>query len=815
MCFFRFRMVIAALACLESVALAAPPPDLSLPVHMLAPGFTVKELPVGLTNINNVEYGPDGRLFALGYDGRIHVLTDTDGDGIEDTAQIWWSSPRAAMRGPIGMAIAPEGIYVASKGKVSLFRDTKGASVADTEEVVSTGWKEIRQNVDAVGMALGKDNSLYFCLGCADYSNAYLLDKAGQAHYDINSERGTIVKLSGDRKRREVVCTGIRFAIGIAFNRDGDLFATDQEGDTWTKGNHLDELNHILPGRHYGFPEKHPQYLPNVIDEPPIVGFGPQHESTCGLRFNEQRPGHRSFGPPAWEGDALIAGESRGKIWRTTLVKTPAGYVGKEKIIARLDMLTIDISVSPRGDLVVCCHSGPPDWGTGPTGKGRLFKIIYTDPAAPQAVAAWAGGPGEIRVAFDRAIDSSALDRLAGVTIPAGYQVRAAGRLETLRPPYAVVQAEMLLPRRELSIRGRRLEDDGRTMVLSTDPVPFRGWYAVALPGIKRAGAAGLGAIVDVDFELGGVDGRWTPEHSSSKVAAWSGWLPHVEPGIAAAFSKGSAAYEAWQERLTQPGMLSLKTRVALPGSRITLHGLADNSFSMTAGSSTARSTAAGREAIIHDLMPDPATGLFDLAIDLPTGPNAGPTTFHLAYSTDADARERPLPLESLLPHWAPTQRHLPSAPSTKPIESPLTAGGDWDRGKAIFHGEAKCATCHVVGGEGGRIGPDLSNLLHLNPESVLRDIIEPNASINPDYASFMLTLKSGVKLAGVIQPDGERLRVVEAVDKSTTIGRDDVAEVRASNVSLMPEGFKALGDEKLRDLLTYLTTEPPKGVKK
>ena len=30
------------------------------------PGFTVKKLPVKLTNINNVEYGPDGRLYALG-----------------------------------------------------------------------------------------------------------------------------------------------------------------------------------------------------------------------------------------------------------------------------------------------------------------------------------------------------------------------------------------------------------------------------------------------------------------------------------------------------------------------------------------------------------------------------------------------------------------------------------------------------------------------------------------------------------------------------------------------------------------------------
>lgn len=53
-------------------------------VTMLVPGFTVRELPVKLTSLNNIEYAADGRLFAGGYDGRFHLLRDTDGDGLED-----------------------------------------------------------------------------------------------------------------------------------------------------------------------------------------------------------------------------------------------------------------------------------------------------------------------------------------------------------------------------------------------------------------------------------------------------------------------------------------------------------------------------------------------------------------------------------------------------------------------------------------------------------------------------------------------------------------------------------------------------------
>src|SRR5690606_17298225 len=53
-------------------------------VQMLLPGFTVQELPVELTAANNIEYGPDGKLYVGGYDGRFHVLRDLDGDGLEE-----------------------------------------------------------------------------------------------------------------------------------------------------------------------------------------------------------------------------------------------------------------------------------------------------------------------------------------------------------------------------------------------------------------------------------------------------------------------------------------------------------------------------------------------------------------------------------------------------------------------------------------------------------------------------------------------------------------------------------------------------------
>src|SRR6266436_5829104 len=402
---------------------------------MLTPGFTVRELPVRLSNINNLRFTPDGRVTALGYDGRIHILRDNDGDGIEDKDTLFWDKPTLTV--PVGMAWSKDGLYVSSHGKVSLLRDTDGDGKADVEEIIANGWPATdvaSGGVDATSVTLDRAGNVYFGLLTADYSNPYRV-KDGVSHYDLKGKRGTIQKLSRDRKTMESIATGIRVPYTLVFNRLGDLFCTDQEGETWCpNGNPLDELNHILPGRNYGFPPQHEKWLPNLVSELPVVAFGPQHQSTCGLVFNEPRKGQGLFGPKWWQGDAFIAGESRGKIWRVRLVKTPHGYVGKEFLIARLSMLTIDLAISPRGALYVCCHSGQPDWGTGPKGEGKIFKISYTDPKAPQPVMAWASGPMETRIAFDKPVDSSVTNGMIGQVIEFGDYVRAADRLEVLKP---------------------------------------------------------------------------------------------------------------------------------------------------------------------------------------------------------------------------------------------------------------------------------------------------------------------------------------------------------------------------------------------
>jgi hypothetical protein len=162
----------------KPLAMVTNPP----PVQVLLPGFTVRELPLSLNNINNIKYRSDGKLVALGYDGQIYLLSDSDADGLEDHAELFWN--QNTLRAPIGMALTPpgyargQGVFVAAKGKLSLILDTNGDDRADQEIVVAQGWKELAHGVDALGVALDRQGNIYFGLGTASFTQPYLVDPA-------------------------------------------------------------------------------------------------------------------------------------------------------------------------------------------------------------------------------------------------------------------------------------------------------------------------------------------------------------------------------------------------------------------------------------------------------------------------------------------------------------------------------------------------------------------------------------------------------------------------------------------------------------
>jgi putative heme-binding domain-containing protein len=864
-------------------------------VHLLVPGFTVQELPVKLRNLNNLRFAPDGSLTALGYDGRIWQLRDTDGDGLEDKAEPYWDKQTLSV--PVGMVWSTAGLYVSSHGKVSLLKDTDGDGRADEEEVITSGWPATdvaSGGVDASAVTLDAAGNVYFGLVGADYSNAYRLRKrkdlkpeeiawlrqnnrwrepAGNdsandefSLYDPRSQRGTIQRYNPRLKQLTTVANGIRVPYALAFNRAGDLFNTDQEGETWMpNGNPLDELNRIVPGKNYGFPPRHDTWLPDLVSEPPVVAFGPQHQSTCGLVFNEPHgplnaggptnanrapasapalpptrttpptppaanataaaragrtntpppplplelgqlpqaprpaaPAQGLFGPKWWEGDAFVAGESRGKIWRVRLVKTPQGYVGKSYLVARLSMLTLDLAISPKGDLYVCCHSGPPDWGTGPQGEGKIFKISYSDPKAPQPVAVWPASPTEVRVAFDRPVDPAVTNAFTskGQQIEFGEYVRAADRLETLKPPYAVVPQQDATPRGHLGIQGAQLADQGRTLVLNTDPHPLPVTYALNLPAVKAAGAGGPGESIDLDYDLSGA----VVELSLAGQPKRQVWLPHPDARVSRRLVEESASHREYYA--ATEGAQRLTTKACLP----------EGTFRFQWQSPEDQASGKAPDFTWEVAAPGGPAGGQDPGLSLTANAKMardGLPLSYLAVLANGSTNLTAPPLGWFRVPWAPAN----VASSGTDSRAPAFVAGDWENGRGLFFGDRLgCAQCHRIRGEGASVGPDLSNLTHRDAASVLRDIRDPNATLHPDYVTYQAELKNGETITGFVRSGTDQaVRLVDVAGKETLIPRADIVNLHPTGQSLMPLGLlDRLKEGEVKDLLTFLLREPP-----
>jgi putative heme-binding domain-containing protein len=833
---------------MRRVKLVDSPP----PVQMFVPGFKVRELPVKLTNINNVLYREDGALVALAYDGNVYLLRDTDGDGVEDGAEVYWKN-EGQLRAPIGMALTPpgyergRGVFVACRGKIVLLLDKDQDNVAEEEVVVATGWPELFVQVDALGVAVDPDDhSIYFGIGTENFTNGHLVDENGVAKYTLDNEHGTILRVAPDFKSREIVATGIRFPVAMRFNKDGDLFCTDQEGATWLpNGNPFDELLHIKRGRHYGFPPRHPRHLPNVIDEPSVFDYRPQHQCATGLNFNEPATDGTIFGPEWWQSDALVTGYSRGKLYRTKLAQTSAGYVGQNQIIGATNMLPADACVAPDRSLVIAVHSGGPDWGSGPSGEGKLYKVTYEDrDDAPIPSLIWAESPREARIAFDRPIDPAMLKDLAKrISIDGGEFVGAGDRFESFRPGYAVVERQMNSPRFGVEVQGVQLTADRRTLIVTTAPQTLAVNYGVSLPGIVQSAdtegptqTATLPQYPDVElqYDLAGVEAIWEPANGETLRL----WLPHLDLDVSKELTRGSATHDQFWEAIAQGGTLTLRTRVDLrdllrpavqPGAKldyewppekvelgISATGAMPGPFVTVDGKASSIVRGGGPAPDEHrmqatwiSLTPDWHAVEVKMTVVQGVMPDAG-----IRATTDEgpndQRRMRPLALRRFLLPWAEQ--------STRPTELvdnrdlPELNGGSWLRGQQEFFGTtANCSKCHTMRGVGGKIGPDLSNLPQRDYASVLRDVTQPSFAINPDFTSQVILLADGRTLAGTTRVDGDNLIVADQEGKETSVPRAEVEELTHSPQSIMPEGLpKALGEERLRDLMTFLLLEPP-----
>lgn len=134
-----------------------------------------------------------------------------------------------------------------------------------------------------------------------------------------------------------------------------------------------------------------------------------------------------------------------------------------------------------------------------------------------------------------------------------------------------------------------------------------------------------------------------------------------------------------------------------------------------------------------------------------------------------------------------------------------LGLDGDPERGEVLFL--ELCARCHRSDGSGSGPGPDLSGAGRKSAETLLHDILDPNAAVDAAYVNYVVETTDGEVHSGLLAESaagGIVLRAAE--DRLIEVPAERVREVRSDSLSMMPEELEAgLEPADMADLLAFL----------
>ena len=128
--------------------------------------------------------------------------------------------------------------------------------------------------------------------------------------------------------------------------------------------------------------------------------------------------------------------------------------------------------------------------------------------------------------------------------------------------------------------------------------------------------------------------------------------------------------------------------------------------------------------------------------------------------------------------------------------------------GRKVY--ETTCAKCHKLFGTGGEVGPDLTGYERSNALYWMENVIDPSAVIREEYMMFVVQTTDGRTISGLVAgQDKTTVTLRDQEGRDTKLSRTRIEDMRASPLSIMPEGqLKALKDQEVRDLFAYLMSK-------
>ncbi|HWY74177.1 MAG TPA: PVC-type heme-binding CxxCH protein [Verrucomicrobiae bacterium] len=120
------------------------------------------------------------------------------------------------------------------------------------------------------------------------------------------------------------------------------------------------------------------------------------------------------------------------------------------------------------------------------------------------------------------------------------------------------------------------------------------------------------------------------------------------------------------------------------------------------------------------------------------------------------------------------------------------------------------CFVCHKLYGEGADVGPDLTGVGRSTLDALLANVIDPNQVVGKGYENVEVETKDGRSLSGrMVENTDIRVRILSSGPKEEIISKSDIASLRVSELSVMPEGLEQMPDADFRNLVMFILNPP------
>jgi glucose/arabinose dehydrogenase/cytochrome c5 len=177
-------------------------------------------------------------------DSNTGVVCTTDGDiwlisGLTDgSTELTWQRIGAGLFQPLGIKVLKDKIYVICRDQLVLLHDLNGDQETDFYESFNHD-HQVTDHFHEFAMGLQADAE----------GNLYYAKSGRHAREALIPQHGTLLKVSKDGSKTEIIATGFRAANGVCINPDGSFLVTDQQG-YW---NPMNRINWIEgKGNFYG-----------------------------------------------------------------------------------------------------------------------------------------------------------------------------------------------------------------------------------------------------------------------------------------------------------------------------------------------------------------------------------------------------------------------------------------------------------------------------------------------------------------------------------------------------------------------------------